>query len=188
MRYTGVLALTIALVSTACTETPDDNVDDTLPPDTTAMTGTDTVGTDGAASPAAENAAPGDGDTSSSGDTSTPVDADDSTPAEDPADDTGDIVAAIPSRFHGEWNADLEACGTGSSVTRLRISADRLRFYESVGSVSEVDVVSDRVITVTAAFQGEGDTWQDERRLSLSADGNSLTVSNGSELVRHRCP
>src|SRR3546814_9088832 len=54
-------------------------------------------------------------------------------------DDEGDngsddeVATAIPVLFHGEWNQDLSACGTGSSETRLRISADRLRFYEKIG-------------------------------------------------------
>lgn len=104
------------------------------------------------------------------------------------APDRDDAVATIPARFHGEWNADLSACGTGQSETRLRISADQVRFYESVGQVEAVDVESERVITVTAEYQGEGETWQDERRMTLSADGSSLTVSNGGDLVRRRCP
>ncbi len=107
-------------------------------------------------------------------------------PDRDDAED--DVVATIPARFHGEWNADLSACGTGQSETRLRISADQVRFYESVGQVEAVDVESERVITVTAEYQGEGETWQDERRMTLSADGSSLTVSNGGDLVRQRCP
>lgn len=121
-----------------------------------------------------------------------------------PSTDAGDISAnqsgdrpdtandaaggTIPARFRGEWNADRAACGTGSSESRLRIGADEIRFYESVGAVSAVNVVSDRVVVVTAEYTGEGETWQDERRLTLSQDGGSLTVSGGGDLVRHRCP
>lgn len=98
-------------------------------------------------------------------------------------------AAIIPERFHGEWNSDRSACGSGSNATRLRISGDRLQFYESVGLARRVEVEGERVIEVTAQYAGEGESWQDERRLSLSEDGDSLTISgSGSSLVRHRCP
>ena len=111
--------------------------------------------------------------------------------SDDEADNGSDdeVATAIPARFHGEWNQDLSACGTGSSETRLRISGDRLRFYESAGEVSEVDIVNDRVIEVTAAYSGEGQTWTNERRLSLSPDGDTLTVTGeGATMTRSRCP
>lgn len=189
MGYTGVLTLTIALLTTACTETADETADDDIPRDSAAMIDADSVGTD-VRSPADADATPTgqdarSPDTPPASDGADPTD----TPTPDPVDDSGgDVATSIPSSFRGEWNADLEACGTGSSVTRLRISADQMRFYESVGAVREVVIESNRVITVTAEYQGEGDTWQDERRLSLSENGNSLTVSNGTELVRNRCP
>lgn len=185
MRYCVVFMVIGALATTACTETGDETADAIVPRDTMAMVDEDTARSDPSVSPAAPS--PSDG---APADASAPSDAPaDDVPTDEPGSDTGDDAAAsIPSRFHGEWNAELTACGTGSSETRLRISADQLRFYESAGSVIDVDVQNDRVITVTARYQGEGDTWEDERRLSLSADGNSLTVSNGTALVRYRCP
>ncbi len=99
------------------------------------------------------------------------------------------VASVIPARFHGEWNQELSACGTGASDTRLRIGADELRFYESTGEVREVEIESDRVIEVTAAYRGEGQTWTNERRLSLSPDGDTLTVTgDGSTMTRSRCP
>lgn len=97
----------------------------------------------------------------------------------------GSSLAIVPEAFHGEWNGELSACGTGLSETRLRIGGDRLRFYESVGDVRRVEVESGRVIDVTAEYRGEGETWQNESRLSLSADGGTLTVDAGP--VRYRC-
>lgn len=182
--------VTAAFLGTACAEPSADETAD----------GIDTVATVATTQPAGD-VAPAPDDAPDRVDESDTPDA----PADDPAGDTaddpagdtaddpahetgGDVAASIPTRFHGEWNADLDACGTGQSPTRLRIGADQLRFYESSGVVQAVEIVSDRVINVTAEYQGEGDTWQDERRLSLSADGNSLTVSGGGDLVRYRCP
>lgn len=104
------------------------------------------------------------------------------------AGDGDRTAAAIPARFHGEWNSDISACGK-PSLTRLIVSADRLAFYESSGSVRAVDREGERVISVASTYQGEGETWQATRRLSLSPDGDSLTVSgSGATLTRQRCP
>lgn len=192
MRYSALLIMCLASAAIGCGEAADDTADN--------------ITDDAVAAPAGELASPAD-ETSAAptadaadrrdgaaGDPSAPADRTDDGGA--PTDDAGDRVddsadddvAVIPARFHGEWNADPDACGTGSSESRLRISADRIRFYESVGVVEDVDIESDRVITVEARYQGEGDTWSDERRLSLSSDGSSLTVSGGGDMVRHRCP
>ena len=199
MRYSALLTMCFALAATGCGDAATDTADSVMD--------------DAAAAPAGDLASPADetgtapvtgadtdnptNDSSDGGpaDRSAPADpaGNGDEPADDDADDRGndpasDDVAGIPARFHGEWNADPDACGTGSSESRLRISADRIRFYESVGVVKDVEIESDRVITVEAQYRGEGDTWSDERRLSLSADGNSLTVSGGGDMVRHRCP
>ena len=108
---------------------------------------------------------------------------------DDEAKSDPEAAAIIPARFHGEWNADLSACGTGLSETRLRIDAARLTFYESIGMVRRVEIESEQVVDVTAEYRGEGETWTDERRLSLSPDGDSLTITGqGSTLTRSRCP
>lgn len=181
MRYTSATFALAAFLATACAEPATDSAD-AIADDTVAAGASDVAG-DVAASP---------NDTAGLPDESDTVDdpADDTTDdvRDDPAGEQGDDVASIPTRFQGEWNAELDACGTGSSPTRLRISADRIRFYESTGVVQAVAVESQRVIDVTAEYTGEGQTWVDERRLTLSDDGSSLTVSGGGDLVRYRCP
>lgn len=165
MRYSLTLTFAAALILSACSAGQDGNEaggGEVLSIDNNAaMPAT-------SAPPASDNVqAPDDGNGAGDG------------------DDDGDGLAIVPARFHGEWNSERSACGTGLSETRLRISGDRLRFYESVGDVRRVEVESERVIEVTAEYRGEGETWQDERRLSLSADGDSLTVDAGP--VRYRC-
>lgn len=98
----------------------------------------------------------------------------------------GEAAAVIPARFHGEWNADPSACGR-STETRLRIDSGRLRFHESSGLAQKVEPAADGAIEVTAAYSGEGETWTNVRRLSLS--GDTLTVTgDGASLARTRCP
>jgi len=115
------------------------------------------------------------------------------------AADTGPVVpvpppspqpGAIPSAYHGEWNIDPSACGTGLHDSRLVIGPRRLQFYESSGDVRTVRVSGERRITVTSDFSGEGETWTGTDHFLLSPDGDSLTTSGGrgEATVRRRCP
>ncbi len=200
MRYPGIMVVTAALIAAACAEPAVDETADvtengpgsvdatTLPgaelessPDVAQSRDDGSAGLDdGGSPPAAEPDEPADPRDNPA---EQPGESDD-----EPAGGDDNVAASIPAAFHGEWNAELDACGTGRNATRLRISGSRIRFYESTGVVQAVGIESGRVVTVTAEYQGEGDTWEDERRLSLSADGSSLTVSNGGDLVRYRCP
>lgn len=112
-----------------------------------------------------------------------------SLPNENSVGPGNEAAGVIPARFRGEWTEEPSACGSGDSETRLRIGADALRFYESIAKVREIEVVSDRVIEVTADYSGEGQTWSNQSRLSLSPDGDTLTVTGeGATMTRTRCP
>lgn len=90
----------------------------------------------------------------------------------------------IPTAFHGEWNRLAADCGTGRNDSQLWIGGKQLRFYESSGVVLSVREDS-RTIAVRARYSGEGQTWEAERRFTLSADGNTLSADG---LDRTRCP
>lgn len=183
MRFTlNVVLVTAVFAAAACGNGPDQagelpeadtNAGSVAPPASEVGTSPDDADSAGRATGSAEHP-------------DTTADSADRAGASDRGD--GEVAATIPARVHGEWNADLSACGTGRSDSRLRISASEVRFYESTGTVRSVEIESDREIVVTAEYQGEGETWQDERRMMLSEDGSSLTVSNGGDLVRYRCP
>jgi len=108
------------------------------------------------------------------------------TPAAAPAG----VLQEVPAAFRGEWNARLADCGSGRNDSRLRIMAQRLRFYESEGPVTRVEVPQPSDIVVTVRLAGEGQEHLSTRRLRLSADGSQLQdVSEGAPgLVRLRCP
>lgn len=175
MRYSvSAMALAATLLAAGCSEAEEQNAVEANAAEAPADDGT-------SAEPKAPP--PGDNQIGEGADSPQAGGADDGG-----GDDDEDGLAIIPARFHGQWNGDRTACGTGASETRLRVDGDSLRFYESVGNVRRVEVEGERVIIVTAEYRGEGQTWQNERRLSLSADGNSLTVTgDGSRLVRYRC-
>lgn len=97
-------------------------------------------------------------------------------------------VAVIPEAFHGEWDTDAAACKRSGSETRLVVAGGTMRFHESVALVRKVEVVSEETLDVTAEYRGEGQVWQNERRLTLGKGGKALTVAGeGSTLVRRRC-
>ncbi|MBX2865106.1 MAG: hypothetical protein KTR27_16260 [Leptolyngbyaceae cyanobacterium MAG.088] len=97
---------------------------------------------------------------------------------------------AIPSQFHGEWNSNLEHCGTAWGDSRLQIDANYIEFHESSGPVVEIVAQGDHDLTVTIELSGEGDTWLDERHFKLSSDLQALeSIFDPSEsgFVRYRC-
>lgn len=90
----------------------------------------------------------------------------------------------IPAAFRGEWNRVAADCGTSRNDSRLRIDAKRIRFHESSGDVLAVRGEG-AAIAVRARYSGEGETWEDERRFTLSADGKMLSADG---MDRVRCP
>lgn len=118
----------------------------------------------------------------------------DSTPSPAPAPAAPSTPAAvagvIPAAFHGEWTADLAACGTQNSDSRLRIGAAELTFYESGGEATRVIVNSANEVTVSASMNGEGETWTADYRFTLSEGGQTLSTAlkGAPVMVRKRCP
>lgn len=100
------------------------------------------------------------------------------------------VLQEVPVAFRGEWNTRLADCGSARNDSRLRIHARRLRFHESEGPVTRVEVPQPSDIVVTVRLTGEGQQRLSTRRLRLSADGQRLQdVSEGTPgLVRLRCP
>lgn len=95
---------------------------------------------------------------------------------------------AIPPRFHGEWNRVLSDCGTGRNDSRLTLSADRVRFYESSGQVTSVTRYGADEIGITVEMAGEGERWTAQYRFRLSPDGRSfIDVGNDAGPTRYRC-
>lgn len=94
----------------------------------------------------------------------------------------------IPPAFQGRYDASLAACSAPSDA-RLEVAAGELRFHESIGTVRKVTIAAPDRVSVTADYQGEGESWRSVRELRLSDGGAALTVSgDGTSLARRRCP
>ena len=94
-------------------------------------------------------------------------------------------TAQIPAGYLGSWNLDKAACGT-ESEGRLTLEPRRITFYESAGPITAV-LVEGNVVTIKATLTGEGTTWEQTTRFTLSADGAQLTDLSTTTL-RFRCP
>ena len=92
----------------------------------------------------------------------------------------------VPAAFQGVWAATMKDCDKPAE-TRLEITADRLRFYESSGPVASVEASRPDEILIIVALTGEGATSQRSFRYRLLGEGDRLfDVRNGLE--RARCP
>jgi hypothetical protein len=98
--------------------------------------------------------------------------------ASNPAGAAAPRPVTIPIRFHGEFDAAQKYCGTGVSDMRLRISANKIRFYESEGTRISILTQPNGEITVLAEYHGEGESWHSMGQFALSPDGKRLIVRN----------
>lgn len=90
-------------------------------------------------------------------------------------------TSSIPAPYRGRWDESATACQSEFSAMRLNVSATTLKYYESIGTVTKVDS-SYFGLQVTTRNEGEGDTWTDNSIMSLSDDGQFLTVDDAKRI------
>ena len=104
------------------------------------------------------------------------------------------LANRIPTRFQGVWDYVEGTCARESDM-RMEISGGEILFYESVGLVTNVKPEGNDVV-VTLSMEGEGETWEQQTRLSLVGEGDvqRLETSDGEFLKKtdeypsKRCP
>lgn len=100
----------------------------------------------------------------------------------------GCVEESEPSADIGNGIYDLnpEGCGEELSLTRLTVSENELRFYESICRMEPVGSGADG-LQARLICNGEGETF--ERQVSLRAYGELLEMTEDGETRRyHRCP
>ena len=94
------------------------------------------------------------------------------------ANEANDVAAeprltstTIPSVLHGRWGLTPEDCTStrGDAKGLLIISADQLKFYESVGKPAGELKVSDDSASGDYNFSGEGMTWKKYQVLEIQS-------------------
>lgn len=88
---------------------------------------------------------------------------------------------AIPARFHGRWGRTADDCAASRDVAEglLTITADGLRFYESVARpAGDIETVGNS-FSAQFSFSGEGETWT-RREVLILEDGKLVRTSGES--------
>lgn len=94
----------------------------------------------------------------------------------------------IPVALRGRWTGVKDDCADRAAVQELNITANKLLFHESVGTVTGVSPRGEGRYGLDASFTGEGESWNRQIIVRRSADGQRLTVDDGAQaVVRKRC-
>src|SRR3546814_9197981 len=74
----------------------------------------------------------------------------------------------IPALLQGRWGLVPADCTStkGDNKGLLTVSADKLKFYESVAKLGPVKEVDDHSISAAFEFTGEGENWIQDVALS----------------------
>ena len=93
---------------------------------------------------------------------------------------------SIPLALRGRWGSVAADCTStrGDAKGLITISADSLRYYESVAKLGTVTERSDTSLAAGFAFSGEGMEWQRDMTLKLQDGGKALVIQEfGADAV-----
>lgn len=107
--------------------------------------------------------------------TATPVEASPSE-ASSSAATTPVVAMAIPPAIHGRWGLVAADCTStrGDAKGLLTIDGTTLKFYESVGTLDEIEEAGDTRIRAEFDFTGEGMEWERDEVLDVQDNGQTL--------------
>ena len=102
------------------------------------------------------------------------------------------VAAAIPAAAQGRWGLVPADCTStkGDAKGLLIVEADKLRFYESVGTLGKVSESGANHIRATFSFTGEGMTWTRDQVLDVQDGGKTLIrreYGGDAEIGRASC-
>jgi hypothetical protein len=100
-------------------------------------------------------------------------------PSEAPAPQASpsEIAAdAIPEAVRGRWGLVPADCTStrGDAKGLLEVSADQLKFYESVAKLGTIKEAGESRIRATFAYTGEGQSWTQDVVLDAQDDGKTM--------------
>ena len=123
------------------------------------------------------------------------VDANAGEPVLNEADDSGSEPAAlrIPGAFQGRWGMVPADCTStrGDAKGLITVTDDKIRFFESTGTLTKVILNAPENFTGTFAFTGEGQSWTNSQNLQLTGSSKTLVRSQADvsqSFTYKRCP
>lgn len=96
--------------------------------------------------------------------------------SEEPAAEGEVSQVEIPEAVQGRWGMVAADCTSkrGDAKGLLEVSADQLKFYESVAKLGEIKEAGETRIRATFAYTGEGQSWSQDVVLDAQDDGKTL--------------
>lgn len=88
------------------------------------------------------------------------------------------IGQTIPESMLGEWATSAQECSDPYSDMRVRIAADGITFYESMGMLTEMDLSEPYRISGRFDFQYAEDRWTQDIGLSVAPDRSALSIQH----------
>jgi hypothetical protein len=83
------------------------------------------------------------------------------------------MPVVIPTQFWGVWDYVEGACLPESDM-RMEISGNEILFYESMGTLTGIELEGENSIVLMLAMEGEGERWEQKLRLAFGEDGKTL--------------
>ncbi|HUD30101.1 MAG TPA: hypothetical protein VMQ93_14610 [Novosphingobium sp.] len=92
------------------------------------------------------------------------------------AEATSASLDEIPQAVRGRWGLVPADCTSklGDAKGLLEVSADQLKFYESVAKLGTIKEAGESRIRATFAYTGEGQSWSQDVVLDAQEDGKTL--------------
>lgn len=86
-------------------------------------------------------------------------------------------AVTIPQIIQGRWGLVAADCTStrGDAKGLLTITPTRLEFYESVGTLADIQELAPNRLRAGFDFTGEGMEWRRAQQFEASADGKTLT-------------
>ena len=106
---------------------------------------------------------------------------------------TPTVASTFPAPFRGRWGMVANDCDPARADAKglMTVEADRLRFYESRGAPTRIEIASPFKLTAELAFTGEGQSWTKRTTMTLIEGGRTIireesgpAASNGTCVVR----